>query len=178
MCLSISKKNNPTFAGPLRVFSPQIYKLFRMKGKLRLFSLLTLFIFSSLTLILCSDREEVVNCFPEQPVNVTLNLNLPAYFPLEAVGGWVYVDVQQAGTRGLIVVRTSNGFKVYDRNAPHICPDATTTLAVENNIKIICPKDGAEWILLTGEPIKVAPVSPKTYRYNYDPATATLSIFN
>lgn len=126
----------------------------------------------------CSEREETVSCFPSVPVSVVLNLNLPSYYPLQNVGGWIYVDEQSSGTRGLIVVRTTNGFKVYDRNAPHICPDTNTTLAVESNIKIVCPKDGAEWILLTGEPTKISQISPKTYRYNYDSPTGTLTIYN
>ena len=119
-----------------------------------------------------------MNCFPDLPVNVILNLNLPAYYNLQNVNGWIYVNQQESGTRGLIVVRTTNGFKVYDRNAPHICPDSNTTLSVENNIKMVCPKDGAEWILLTGEPIKIASIAPKTYRYNFDSATGILTIFN
>ena len=137
----------------------------------------TILIFSFLNLNSCSEREETVNCFPDSPINVVLNLNLPTYFDLQTVGGWIYVNEQQSGTRGLIVVRTTNGFKIYDRNAPHICPDNNTTLNVENNIKVVCPKDGAEWILITGEPTKIAQVAPKTYRYNFDSATGILSIF-
>lgn len=136
-----------------------------------------LLIFSTLFTNSCGNREETVSCFPNSPINVVLNLNLPAYFALQNVSGWIYVNEQESGTRGLIVVRTTNGFKVYDRNAPHICPDNNTTLSVENNIKIICPKDNAEWILITGEPTNIAQVSPKTYRYNFDSATGFLTIF-
>lgn len=136
-----------------------------------------LLIFSTLFTNSCGNREETVSCFPNSPINVVLNLNLPSYFALQNVSGWIYVNEQESGTRGLIVVRTTNGFKVYDRNAPHICPDNNTTLSVENNIKIICPKDNAEWILITGEPTNIAQVSPKTYRYNFDAATGFLTIF-
>lgn len=135
-------------------------------------------IFNLLNFSACSEREETVNCFPNVPVNVVLNLNLPSYYPLQNVGGWIYVDEQSSGTRGLIVVRTTNGFKVYDRNAPHLCPDNNTTLEVENNIKIMCPQDGAEWILITGEPTKIAKIAPKTYRYNFDSPTGILTIYN
>jgi len=134
-------------------------------------------IFSLLNITSCKEREETVNCFPNVPINVVLNLNLPAYYVLQNVGGWIYVNEQECGTRGLIVVRTTNGFKVYDRNAPHVCPDNNTTLNVENNIKVFCPKDGAEWILITGEPTKIAQIPPKTYRYNFDSTTGILSIF-
>ena len=134
-------------------------------------------IFSLLNITSCKEREETVNCFPNVPINVVLNLNLPAYYVLQNVGGWIYVNEQECGTRGLIVVRTTNGFKVYDRNAPHVYPDNNTTLNVENNIKVVCPKDGAEWILITGEPTKIAQIPPKTYRYNFDSTTGILSIF-
>lgn len=135
-------------------------------------------IFNLLNFSACSEREETVNCFPNVPINVVLNLNLPSYYPLQNVGGWIYVDEQSSGTRGLIVVRTTNGFKVYDRNAPHLCPDNNTTLEVENNIKIMCPQDGAEWILITGEPTKIAKIAPKTYRCNFDSPTGILTIYN
>ena len=133
----------------------------------------TLFITNS-----CSSRDETVSCFPDVNINVVLNLNLPAYQNLQTVGGWIYVDEQSSGTRGLIVVRTTNGFKIYDRNAPHICPDGSTTLIVENSIKIVCPKDGAEWILLTGEPIKISQLAPKTYSFTIDTVSNTLFIQN
>ncbi len=148
-----------------------------MKKHFLQFLFLSAFIFSILYLKSCSEREEQVSCFPSRPINVVLNLNYPAYFALQNVGGWLYIEEQQSGTLGLIVVRTTGGFKVYDRNAPHICPEDNTVLIVESNIKIVCPKDGAEWILLTGEPTKVAQISPKTYRYDFDSATGILSIF-
>ncbi len=135
-------------------------------------------IISSLSLHSCRDEEETVSCFPNSPIDVVLNINLPAYYNLQYVGGWIYVNEQSAGTRGLIVVRTTTGFKIYDRNAPHLCPDSSTTLKVVDNIKIVCEKDGAEWILLTGQPTAVASLAPKTYAYNYDSSTQILSIYN
>lgn len=139
--------------------------------------LIILLIISSLNITKsCSSREETVSCFPDTSINVFLNLNLPAYQNLQNVGGWIYVNEQSSGTRGLVIVRTTNGFKVYDRNAPHICPESSSTLVVDNSIKLTCPKDGAEWILLTGEPIKIAQIPPKTYPSSYDAASNSLSI--
>lgn len=149
-----------------------------MRRKFSVLFLAISLIISGLIISSCREREETVRCFPQTPINVVLNLNLPAYYPLQTINGWVYINEQQSGTRGLIVVRTTAGFRVYDRNAPHICPDANTTLSVENNIRIVCPQDGAEWILITGEPIKVAPIAPKTYRYNYDSYSGILTIFD
>ena len=149
-----------------------------MKRTISFFTTSLLLIFSTLIINSCGNREETVSCFPEVPINVVINLNLPAYYELQNVNGWIYINQLESGTRGLIIVRTTNGFKVFDRNAPHICPDNNTTLIVDSNIKIVCPKDGAEWILLTGEPTKISQVSPKTYRYNFDSNANVLSIFN
>lgn len=149
-----------------------------MKKTFSILSIITLLIFSNLFINSCGTREDTVSCFPSNPINVTLNLNLPAYYNLNQVGGWVYINEQQSNTRGLIVVRASdNTFKAYDRNAPHICPDSNTTLEVQDNIRIVCPKDNAQWILLTGQPTAVANVQPKTYLYNYDPAGKVLNIY-
>lgn len=149
-----------------------------MKKNIRIVLSVYLLIISVLTFVSCGRTVETVSCFPTSTIGVTLNLNLPAYQSLQTVGGWTYIDEQSAGTRGLIVVRTNGGFKVYDRNAPHICPESNTTLQVESNIKIVCPKDNASWILLTGEPVAVAQIPPKTYAYTYNSGTNTLLIYN
>ena len=149
---------------------------------MKIFSVLKAFfillVFSLLSLVIsCESRADTVNCFPSQIINVQLNLNLPAYAIDLNTKGWIYINEQQSGTRGLILVKTGTGFKVYDRNAPHLCPDTNTTLEVHNNIKIVCPKDGAEWILQDGTPIKGSGLPPKSYDYSYNAATGELLIY-
>jgi len=151
-----------------------------MKKTFSILFIIILLIFNSLSINSCGSREDTVSCFPSTPINVTLNLNLPAYFNLNQVGGWVYINEQQSGTRGLIIVRvTGNNFKVYDRNAPHICPDTNTTLEVKDNISVICPKDNTRWILLTGQPSEGSATSlpPKTYPFNYDSTSNVLNVY-
>ena len=149
---------------------------------MKIFSVLKAFfillVFSLLSLVIsCESRADTVSCFPSQIINVQLNLNLPVYANDLNTKGWIYINEQQSGTRGLILVKTGTGFKVYDRNAPHLCPDANTTLEVQNNIKIVCPKDGAEWILQDGTPIKGSGLPPKSYDYSYNAATGELLIY-
>lgn len=149
-----------------------------MKKTFSILSIFTLLIFSNLTINSCKNSQDTVSCFPSSPINVTLNLNLPAYNSLNQVGGWIYVNEQQSGTRGLIIVRASDtSFKVYDRNAPHICPDNNTTLEVKNGTSVICPKDNATWILVTGQPTAVANVPPKTYLFNFDASSKILTVY-
>lgn len=140
-------------------------------------AILSAFTVLPFTLQSCGNDRDTVSCFPQNQINAVINLNLPAYQSLQNVGGWIYLNEQGSGSRGLIIVRATSGFKVYDRNAPHICPDSNTTLNVVDNIKIVCPKDGAEWILITGEPIKTAQVAPKNYPYTYDAASNVISIY-
>ncbi len=148
-----------------------------MKKTFSLYSILILLMFSALSISSCRNHEDTVSCFPSIPINVTLDLNLAGYYDLQNTGGWMYIDELQSGTRGLIVVRNGNDFKAYDRNAPHLCPDSNTTLEVKDGIKIICPKDGAEWMLLSGQPTAVANVPPKTYPAQYNSSTNTLQIY-
>ncbi|QQV01698.1 MULTISPECIES: hypothetical protein [Chryseobacterium] len=152
-----------------------------MKKSFSIASIFILLAFSFLNINSCSNRDDTVSCFPLTPVNVSLNLNLAGYNNLNFVGGWIYVNEQQSGTRGLIVVRTADSpasFKVYDRNAPHICPDNNTTLEVKDNISIVCPKDNATWILLSGQPTSGSSLPPKTYFWNYDASTKNLTLYN
>ena len=149
---------------------------------MKIFSVLKAFfillVFSLLSLVIsCESRADTVSCFPSQIINVQLNRNLPAYAIDLNTKGWIYSNEQQSGTRGLILVKTGTGFKVYDRNAPHLCPDANTTLEVKDRIKIVCPKDGAEWILQDGTPIKGSGLPPKFYEYSYNAATGVISIY-
>ena len=149
-----------------------------MKKSKNLFTFLILLTIKALIINSCARTHETVSCFPNNSINVILNLNLPAYQNLQYVSGWIYVNEQNSGSRGLIIVKNGGGFKVYDRNAPHICPDSNTTLEVKDNIKIYCAKDGAEWILLTGEPSKIAQLPPKSYPYSYDPSSNVLTVYN
>ena len=140
-----------------------------MKAKKNI-RLLTSFLIISILSIhqSCSERNETVSCFPNSVISVTINLTLPAYYDLQTVGTGMYIDEQQSGTRGLIVVKTASGYRAYDRNAPHLCPDKDTTLEIVNGTTIVCPKDGSKWILITGQPTDNSPAktAPKTYFCN------------
>lgn len=135
-------------------------------------------IISFLTLSGCREESPLADCFPVSTIHVRLFLNDPLYQNLTLPNGWVYVSEQQSGTKGLIVVNSPQGYRVYDRNAPHLCPEAETTLRVEANSVIVCPKDGAKWNLFTGEPLSGNSIVPKIYRSQFDASNNTLILFN
>ncbi|WP_160139196.1 hypothetical protein [Chryseobacterium sp. c4a] len=146
-----------------------------MKKTFSILSIFILLVFSTLSINSCGRREDTVNCFPNVPINVTL---LPNNYNDLTIKQWTYVDIQGAGTRGLIVVKAGiNTYKAYDRNAPHICPDLNTTLKVDYPL-VTCPKDNAKWNILTGEPVAVSPLPLKTYFCQVDPATNSITVYN
>lgn len=150
-----------------------------MKPKYLKIIISILLIFSALKILnSCSSREETSSCFPNQFISVQLNLSLPSNYPLNNIGGWVYISEQQSGTRGLIVYRTNDGFRIYDRNAPHICPASDTTLEVENGTLVVCKKDNAKWFLNSGAPATVSAYPLKQYYYSYNAASNILNIYN
>lgn len=112
----------------------------------------------------CKDDDGQMNCNPHYTISAMINVALPLYSEVET-RGWTYVGGEGTGTKGIIVVKTTNGtYKAYDRNAPHMCPTANSQLEVIEDIKLHCPEDGAEWILLTGQPIQIADRAPRTYQ--------------
>lgn len=123
----------------------------------------TVLLISLFFMLGCSDDDGQKSCNPEYTITVSVNIDLPLYSQVET-RGWTYVGGTGSGSRGLILVKTNSGYKAYDRNAPHLCPGPDTTLEVIEDIKMFCPQDGAEWILLTGQPLTVADRSPRTYQ--------------
>lgn len=148
-------------------------------------SLTIIFIFSILTIInSCADRDGTVNCFPRQIIDFNIHLNESTYYLLNNPGEYVYTKGEYGtGTRGLIIYNTGNGFKVFDRNAPHLCPEGEeTTLQVikdsDNFLKIYCPKDKAKWLLQTGEPLEKSSSPAKQYFISLTNNGRTLYIYN
>ncbi|QHN66066.1 hypothetical protein DBX24_00155 [Bergeyella cardium] len=121
-----------------------------------------------------------MSCFPKQYINFNLDLNFPSYNSLQHAGNWLYIDIDGSGTKGVIIYNKGTEFKIYDRNAPHLCPDENTTLEVIRDSsgfnKIHCKKDNSEWLLETGEPLKNTQVPPKTYRYTFE--NNILTVYN
>ena len=69
----------------------------------------------------CSSSDDGNSLLPDVPVNVTLNLNLPAYQDLLINNGSVFVPGH--GIKGIIVFRLSeSSIFAWDAACPHISP--------------------------------------------------------
>lgn len=158
-----------------------------MLNKFSSFFLIIVLTISSLTLIRsCSNRDETVDCFPHTEIAVSIDLSSPYYFS-ELQKNWTYIAPGEAGqlsgTRGLILYKKANGdYLVYDRNAPHICPDNGTTLKVitdtDGFLKIHCPKDGMKWVLELEAQPDASITNIRPLRYYYQLNGNIMSIYN
>lgn len=125
-----------------------------MKRKLISTTSFLFLIFSLLSIKSC-ERDGTSSCFPNDIINTEIFLN--GYTNL-MTATWEYTKGEVGtGSRGLIIFQKASGeYKIYNRNAPHLCPGEDTTLTVitddDGFLKIYCPKDGAKWLLQNGEP--------------------------
>jgi len=102
------------------------------------------------TLIGCSGSDDFNNCFPEVSVNLTVNLNLAQYIDLQIPGGWAYAS---GGLQGIVIVRTGNSFKAFDRLCPTQLNRTCSPMNYNGTTKLICSCDQSEYSVLDGHPV-------------------------
>ncbi len=82
--------------------------------------------------------------------NFTLNINmdLPSYSNLQYVSNAVYYPGQ--GVRGIIIFNTGSGYNAFDGACPNQSLGACSTMTIKG-INAVCPCDGKEYSLFTGQ---------------------------
>lgn len=87
------------------------------------------------------------------------------YGGLTVAGG--YVELDQVGTSGLIIVNTTNGIKAYDRRST-VNPENGCKVNVETGGQTaIDPCTQARYILINGAPASVAECPLREYSVSY-----------
>lgn len=80
----------------------------------------------------CKDRDRAV---PLVPVDIRINLDLPEYNALQAVGGWVYII---GGSEGIVVYRRGGGgpdeFSALDRHCTYRPEDQCRVTVDESGV--------------------------------------------
>ena len=94
----------------------------------------------------CKKNDDAI---PNVAVNEYIDLNLPSYFPLNAVNGWVYYN---AGVKGLIIFRKSTTeFVAIERTCSFDPSTSGAVVEVEsNNIIAIDSICGSRFSLFDG----------------------------
>ncbi|AOW21575.1 hypothetical protein LPB138_13200 [Urechidicola croceus] len=79
--------------------------------------------------------------------NQTINLANPEFINLQVPAGWNYAN---GGPKGLILYNFGSSFKAFSRECPQL--SCSNKMTVENDIKMVCPCDGAQFSILDGSP--------------------------
>ena len=136
--------------------------------------------FLSLSMLLFSNNSCVKNqnIVPYVYVDLYLNISLPSYSSLNAIGGWAYVS---GGSQGIIVYRqTFDTFSAYDRHCTYNADNPCGTAAVDSTGTFVeCECDGSQYQLYDGLVIQgPAGYSLKGYRTTFNSFTNQLHIYN
>jgi nitrite reductase/ring-hydroxylating ferredoxin subunit len=132
----------------------------------------------TIVLIYSCKKNTVENPIPNVPVNLSINLTMPQYAPLNSIGNSVYLD---GGYRGIILYRRSlTEFVSFDR----ACPYSPTTDGVKleidtSGIASYDPHCGSKFSLYDGSILKGPAASPmKPYNTDYDAGNNMVYIYN
>lgn len=99
----------------------------------------------------CKKKDTPINQYENIPnvnVNLYLQLDQPAYFNLTAIGGYVYLE---GGSKGIIVYRTADAYKAYERHSPHRSSEACSIVSVDSsNVYAVEGCDNIQYYLIDG----------------------------
>ncbi len=89
----------------------------------------TLFLLFLINILSTSCKKKDPFPIPNVPVNILINLDLPAYQPLTAPGGWIYVE---GGSRGIVVYRNFDKFVALDRHSTYNSEEPCAIVSVDS----------------------------------------------
>jgi len=102
----------------------------------------------------CGKNDRLVNNNPNlitPLVNLTLNLNLPEYVPLQFPGN--HIIVTQQGIKGIVIYNVNNTqFTAFELSDPNHTPNNCSKMAVEGIIASCpCEDDDNKYDIITGQ---------------------------
>ncbi|RZJ51795.1 MAG: hypothetical protein EOO44_13795 [Flavobacterium sp.] len=108
--------------------------------------LLTLFV---IALISCSDSERSNKnpYIPNYSVNLSVDMNLPAYSNLKFVSNGIIVP--NFGAKGVIIFNAGSGYTAFDAACPNQDLSSCTAMTIEG-VNAVCSCDKTEYSLFTG----------------------------
>lgn len=122
----------------------------------------------------CKDRDDILQPFP---VDITININEPAYFSLTAVGGWIYYNT---GTAKVILHRrTLDDIMCYDNRSPYNVSAGCTMSVQDDNVSIKDNCSDSKWLLTDGTLLNGPASRPLLqYQTTFNTSLGTLRMFN
>lgn len=128
------------------------------------------------SVLLCSCSKEKESTVPNVPVNLRLDLDDPANFQLNSVGGSMTII---GGNRGIIVYRRGlNEFSAIERTCSYQSTDTCAYVSIDSTISTVgCHCCGSRFQLLDGAPIK-GPANASLRLYQTNLINRYLYIYN
>ena len=121
-----------------------------------------------ITILFSACKKDDNSNIPLVAVNVTININDPAYNAIAVPGGWIYIN---GGSRGIIIYRISNDvFNAYDRHCTYDSGNSCALVSVDaTNITGLDDCCGSQFLLIDGSVTKGPANLPlKQYRTTFD----------
>jgi len=128
----------------------------------------------SLFLTSCKESQYPI---PNVPVNININLDLPAYTALNAPGGYAFVN---GGSRGIVVYRNFDEFVALDRHSTYESEKecAIVDINPDNTFELLDTCSGSTFSILSGVVLS-GPAQYGLKRYNtYWDGAYTVNIYN
>ncbi len=107
------------------------------------------FLVLSLFFISCGE-EPYRDLLPDVAVNFTIDLSLPAYIDLQAVGSWAYTPVSEGyGVQGVFIYNKGSKYIAFDRACPHLDVNTCSPMVFENS-QLVCSCDDSVFNIFEG----------------------------
>ncbi len=124
------------------------------------------------TFLKCSKNE---NNVPLTRVDISVNINQPAYFNLTAIGGWEYL---QGGSMGLLVYRYSQDeIRAFDRHSTYRPEDRCRVEVDSSNLFAVDPCSGSRFLIIDGS-VERGPAGAPLQQYQTNFNGNILQIYN
>lgn len=121
-------------------------------------------------------RKEERGGVPLSLVDISINVNNPAYSDLAVPGGWIYLS---GGSLGLIVYRSGpDSFVAMDRHCPYQPADLCRVFVDESEITALDTACCHSSFLITDGSVVQGPAALNLQRYNTSFNGTTLRIYN
>lgn len=128
------------------------------------------------TVLLGGCRKEERGGVPLTPVDISINVNNPAYHDLAVTGGWLYLS---GGSQGLIVYRSSpESFMVLDRHCPYQPAELCRVFVDDDQITARDTACCHSSFLITDGSVIEGPAALNLQRYNTSFNGTILRIYN
>lgn len=136
----------------------------------------SLALIAGLVLVAGSCRKSQTSGVPPVMVDISINVNNPAYAALAVPGGWLYLT---GGSQGLIVYRASNNeFRAMDRHCPYQPAELCRVKVDESELVARDSSCCHSAFLITDGSVIEGPAATSLQRYNTSYNGTVLRIYN